>query len=317
MIKLSIIVPCYNIERYIKRCIESILPQITNETELLVINDGSTDSSLDILKSLSDNDKRLHVSSFPNGGLATARNRGIEIANGLYYWFVDGDDYVLPGAIDKLINTIDSSKADIIAFNHAINTQLGIVNLIDYTEKVCGAIEYMSATSRYYAWNKIYSAKLFERFRYQDGLRNIEDYVFNLSISVDINEVKIIPDILYVYEQTNLNSISNNRSPRHMFQLASETYKAHTILMSQYQSISDIKLKKFWEKSLNTSFAGMIFSLFRFYNCRNLKRGINFYKSLGVYPFKYTGNYREKMFVAIANNKPLWPLAHILKRVIH
>lgn len=317
MIKLSIIVPCYNIEKYIRRCIESILPQLSADTELIVINDGSTDNSLAILNTIAYGEKNIIIQSFPNGGLATARNRGIDIAKGKYYWFVDGDDYIQPEAIRILLNRINKNEADIIAFNHAINTHKGIDYVIVYTERKCDVVEYMSVNSRYFAWNKIYSSKLFKKFRFQDGLRNIEDYVFNLSVSIDVSNVSIIPDVLYVYEQTNLSSISKNRSPRHMFQLASETYKAHEILMRQYPTIKDEKLKQLWAKSLNTSFAGMIFSLFRFYNCRNVKRGIDFYRTLGVYPFKYTGNYKEKALVAIANNKPLWPLAHIIKNFIH
>lgn len=314
--KLSIIVACYNIEQYIERCISSILPQLSSETELIVINDGSTDSSPQILKELHSKSPIFIIRDYENGGLATARNRGLKEAKGEYVWFVDGDDYILDCAVCKLLETIAETNCDIIAFNHAQNTHDGIVNKYDYKWAEFDISDFLLINSRHFAWNKIYSRRLFESFRFVDGLRNIEDYVFNMSVSVNVKSVQTLPDVLYVYEQTNLHSISRDRSLRNLVRLANETYKAHKILINQLPNVSDVRLHRVWTKSLNTSYAGMIFSLFRFYNCKRVKSGIQFYKSIGVYPFKYCGNYREKSLVLIANNKIFWPFAHLLKLVL-
>ena len=94
MPKVSIVVAVYNVEKYVSKCIESILKQTFTDFELLLVNDGSKDSSLSILKEYALKDSRIDIIDKPNGGLSDARNTGMRKAQGKYIYFVDGDDFI-------------------------------------------------------------------------------------------------------------------------------------------------------------------------------------------------------------------------------
>jgi len=112
-IMLSFIIPVYNVEKYIRECVESILQQITDECEIILVNDGSTDSSGDICSQYAENDMRIHVINKENGGLSSARNAGLTIAKGKYITFVDSDDKVFANSISKILTWIKSGGTDL------------------------------------------------------------------------------------------------------------------------------------------------------------------------------------------------------------
>ena len=103
---ISIIVPVYNVEEYLQRCIDSILNQRFKDFELILINDGSTDNSLKICKEYSLSDSRVKVINKENGGLSSARNAGINIAKGKYIGFVDSDDWINEEMYQTLYNLL-------------------------------------------------------------------------------------------------------------------------------------------------------------------------------------------------------------------
>ena len=103
MPKVSIVVPCYNIQKYVGRCIESLLAQTFTDFELILVNDGSTDDTLSILKEYEKKDSRIIVLEKENGGLSDARNAGMKIAKGEYIQFVDGDDFAEDILLEKCV----------------------------------------------------------------------------------------------------------------------------------------------------------------------------------------------------------------------
>ena len=107
---VSIILPVYNAEKFLNKCVQSILNQTYKNFELLIINDGSKDNSLQICQELAKTDNRIRVFDKQNGGCSTARNMGIENASGEYFTFIDPDDYMLPAHIECLVKA--ASKAD-------------------------------------------------------------------------------------------------------------------------------------------------------------------------------------------------------------
>ena len=111
--KFSIIMPVYNVEKYVKKCIESIFEQTYKNYELIIVNDGSTDSSSKIIKKTIKNHKDVKYVEKKNGGLSDARNFGLKYATGDYIWFIDSDDYIRKDALEILNN---NSGADIISF---------------------------------------------------------------------------------------------------------------------------------------------------------------------------------------------------------
>ena len=118
MPKLSIIIPVYNVEPYLRECLESVLQQDFSEMEIVCVDDCSTDSSAEILQEYGKKDPRIHIFRHErNRGLSAARNTGLAYAGGKYVWFVDSDDMIKPGACKKLYETAERNETDIIYFN--------------------------------------------------------------------------------------------------------------------------------------------------------------------------------------------------------
>lgn len=109
---ISIIIPVYNAEKYINRCIKSIVNQSYQELEIIVVNDGSTDDSLSICATLAMQDNRIKVISQDNGGVSKARNTGLRLAKGEYVMFLDSDDYMLPGMCKTMLDVLHSKQVD-------------------------------------------------------------------------------------------------------------------------------------------------------------------------------------------------------------
>ena len=109
---VSIIVPVYNVEKYLDKCMVSILCQSYKNIEVIIVNDGSTDKSLNICNKWKEKDSRIEMFSQPNKGLSSARNKGLKYAKGEYVLFVDSDDWISINMVDKMVNTFRINKAD-------------------------------------------------------------------------------------------------------------------------------------------------------------------------------------------------------------
>ena len=118
MIKVSVIVPIYNSEKYLKKCIDSILNQSLKEIEVILVNDGSTDGGMRIMEEYSKNDPRVVILNLKNGGPGKARNEGIKIAKGEYLSFVDSDDYIEMEFLERLYETAVHNKVQMIMTNY-------------------------------------------------------------------------------------------------------------------------------------------------------------------------------------------------------
>lgn len=118
-IALSIIVPVYNVEQYLLRCLESLFIQGMNENEfeVVVVNDGSTDNSLDIAENFASHHANVKVITRTNGGLSAARNTGLKHADGQYIWFVDSDDFIEPNTVKPLLGYAIANELDVLCFN--------------------------------------------------------------------------------------------------------------------------------------------------------------------------------------------------------
>src|SRR5690625_237459 len=114
---LSLIIPVYNVKEYLKECINSVLNQTYKNIEIIVINDGSTDKSLEILERYSLENKNITVISQKNLGQSVARNRGVQQATGKYIYFLDADDYILPEALEHLVEKMEENELDLCRFS--------------------------------------------------------------------------------------------------------------------------------------------------------------------------------------------------------
>ena len=113
----SIIIPVYNVEHYLEQCLDSVVNQGFRSWELICINDGSTDRSINILKDYSDKYAQISIKTINNSGTAVARNRGINLAKGQYLLFIDSDDWIGPDALQIIYDAVKNNPMDILSFN--------------------------------------------------------------------------------------------------------------------------------------------------------------------------------------------------------
>ncbi len=134
MIKVSIIVAAYNVEKYIERCMDSLINQTLYDIEIIVVNDGSTDSTLNILKRYNERDNRIIIVDKKNAGLIEARKSGLVEAKGEYLIFVDGDDWIDINTAEILYNKAKKDKLDIVCYNlcHAYDTWIKSMDMYDF-----------------------------------------------------------------------------------------------------------------------------------------------------------------------------------------
>ena len=114
---ISVIIPVYNVEEYLRECIDSVLNQTFSDFEVILVNDGSTDSSGEICDEYVEKDERVTVIHQKNGGLSVARNIGLSEANGKYVYFLDSDDYISENALATLLNIAENDSSDIVFFD--------------------------------------------------------------------------------------------------------------------------------------------------------------------------------------------------------
>ena len=127
----SVIVPIYNIEKYLKRCIDSVISQSFTDYELILVDDGSPDNCPRICDEYAENDSRIKVIHKPNGGLVSARQAGISVATGDYVFHLDGDDAILPDALESAYEIIKDTGADMVCFSHKICKDGEITETVD------------------------------------------------------------------------------------------------------------------------------------------------------------------------------------------
>lgn len=132
--KVSIIIPVYNAEKFLEKCLDSIINQTYRNIEIVCINDDSTDNSEKILKQYQLKDNRVIFKTIENGGLTRARNTGIKEATGEFFMFVDSDDYIESNMVEKMLNTINKEKADVVRCTNFLEKQDGeILKIEDFS----------------------------------------------------------------------------------------------------------------------------------------------------------------------------------------
>jgi len=217
--KISIIVPVYNVERWLRRCIDSILAQTYTDFELLLIDDGSPDSSGKICDEYAAKDERIAVFHKENGGVSTARNLGLDNACGEYVSFVDSDDWVEPNYCQTLIENI--GDADIMFFDEVWHFEDGCTAICSsgafYSKdknKIEAKILQMYSKEQGhlyfgYTWNKVFRHSVIKEnnIRFVAGLSMGEDEVFTLDYCIKANVFKVLPSspiYNYVWARTGL-----------------------------------------------------------------------------------------------------------------
>lgn len=209
MAEVSIIVPVYQVEKYIRQCIDSILAQTFTDFELILVDDGSKDRSGQICDEYVRMDNRVRVIHKENGGLSDARNRGMDQAVGSYFLFVDSDDYIASTMVECLYEKVVKEKADIAVCNYLYyfeNDREKNFSTNVKPEIFSGTeIFYNRKNERNYgiwtvAWNKIYKTETIGNVRFRLGKYHEDEFWANDIYQMNI-KVVTIPECLYYYRQ--------------------------------------------------------------------------------------------------------------------
>ena len=203
MAKVSVIVPVYNTEKFLKQCLLSVCNQTLKEIEILCINDGSTDGSAEILKEFAGNDKRIKVIElFENGGAAKARNIGLDLAQGEYIGFVDSDDYVDLDFYEKLYKKADETQADAVKGElwEINDTSLQLPAVYDLNNFIRKNKAYFYYTFTSAIFKKDFLDK--HNIRFPEGLCHLEDPYFTIKAGLYYNKLEICVGAKYYYVVT-------------------------------------------------------------------------------------------------------------------
>lgn len=215
-IELSVIVPIYNMEKYLKKCLDSILNQTYKDMEIILVDDGSNDSSPEICDSYIGIDNRIKVFHKKNGGLSDAKNFGIKKAKGKYITFVDSDDWIENNMYSDMLEYMKESKADISICGRYIDYEDGKTekwfnsNFLEMNNKE--ALISLNSFQNFdmASWDKIYKRRLFDNIEFPVG-KKCEDAYTTYLLFEKSSKIIYIPQCYYHYFQRN-GSISRSKS---------------------------------------------------------------------------------------------------------
>lgn len=215
--KVSIILPAYNSQNCIERCVSSIVEQSYNNIEVIIIDDGSNDRTGEMCDIIAMHDKRVIVKHIENSGVSNARNEGLRIATGKYVQFVDSDDIVDKNMTKRLVDRIQCDNSDIVicGYNQYIGNQSTKISATDgnysYEEFLKIMVRWMTEPFIGAPWNKLFKREIIEQYSlsFDTTTSYAEDYLFNISYFGYVHSISVIKDTLYSYFIVNNNSLHN------------------------------------------------------------------------------------------------------------
>lgn len=217
---VSIIVPVYNVERYLDRCLHSLITQTLRNIEIIIVDDGSTDNCPQMCDEYEQKDSRIKIIHKKNEGLGLARNSGLDIASGQYVAFIDSDDFVDNRMFEKLLSSAEKNNADVVYCGYNIyGTSVESIKKYVSTEQIIKGQNYCLSflkemighdpndeTSHirmlYSVWKSIYKKEIIDKYniRFCSERQFIsEDIIFHIDFLQHANVINIIPDVLYYY----------------------------------------------------------------------------------------------------------------------
>ena len=230
---VSILVPCYNVEKYIHQCMDSIISQTLKDIEIICINDGSKDNTLSILKEYADKDKRIVIIDKSNSGYGDSMNQGLKKANGEYIGIVESDDFVEPNMFETLYktakeNNVDVVKSNFYAYTTKTNTDVKsfVIPSSDENQVLCPRQRQGIFWSQPCIWSAIYKKEFLQKnnidFLPTPGA-SYQDTAFNFKVWLMVEKAYFLNDAFLHYRQDNENSSIN--SPGKIFCVCDEYHE--------------------------------------------------------------------------------------------
>lgn len=252
--KISIIVPVYNVEKYVEKCIESIMSQSYRNLEIIIVNDGSTDRSGEICGCYAKKDDRIIMVHQENQGLSMARNKGIDIATGEYIGFIDSDDWIAVDMYSTLYSNAVEHGADISICNfNCVNKDGDLVldqnrrhmyeenslitkTVLENDDKIRYC--YKFDTYSVIACNKLYAKKLFDDIRFPKG-KIFEDNFITYRLMDKAKKIVVLPDYKYYYLQRS-DSMTKQAFSASQFERVEVAIDRYNYITPKYQDLEKI-----------------------------------------------------------------------------
>ncbi|MEW4925030.1 glycosyltransferase [Algibacter sp. 2305UL17-15] len=337
--KLSIIIPVYNVEKYISRCLDSILIQglDINDFEILLINDGSTDNSVSVIDQYKLKYNNIKIHNQKNGGAGKARNKGISLASGEYIYFIDPDDYLANNVLKNILSYVYSLNLDVLTFNTIVTDNPDLdetsVNVEDIKpSEVYSGKDYIDYYGfRNEVWWYVAKSKYVKDIgaKLVEG-RFLEDAIYTISIILNSNRIAHWPVAAHRYVKVS-NSAMTSNEPNHYLKVI---YDMQNVAESYYDFIRDVENKgsisrdgvqRLKSRQQSFVFFMMVRMLKSTIKLKDVKSILNSLENVGAYPLNsFIGkDYSKKTYFILSkifNSKPLYYLIFgvfnpILKRL--
>lgn len=274
MIELSFVIPAYNVEKYIERCLDSIYSQGIDQSmfEVIVVDDGSTDGTRSVLDHFQEKHKDLRIISQVNQGVSAARNHGMSFAQGQYLWFVDADDYIVEGALNRLHTIINKEKIDVLYFNCLAEYPDGsrrkvLQQPVRKNEIITGEMAlnegFYPTSSCCALWEKDYLLR--ENVSFNSKILYGEDSLFVFSAVLPSKAILFIEENVYIYcIRKGTVTTSKNEADKILLSKLSDVRVIKKIkeLSLNYRDVNPA-LSILAQKQYNKILFGLVYSLFR------------------------------------------------------
>ena len=203
---ISVVIPVYNVEKYITDCLESIVSQTFSEWEVVMVNDGSSDRSLEICKRFCERDGRFRVLEQENRGVSAARNTGIDACRGEYIFFMDADDTILPNTFEALNTVLYETKADMVSFQFQKIVDESEIHQVSQTGKMQVITAYEAVRLFLQEQQigismctKLVKRSVVQNIKFEEGRASNEDKFFLFETLLSLNKVVLLQEPYYCY----------------------------------------------------------------------------------------------------------------------
>ena len=248
MVRVSIIIPVYNAEKTVERCVGSVLNQEYRDLEVIVVDDGSKDHTPEILDAMAEKDERLRVMHVENGGVSKARNLGLSIMQGTYVQFLDADDYIPMESTKLLVRSMEESGSDlviadfyrVVGENVARKGSIRSDSLLTLQEFASLMME--SPSDFYYGvlWNKLYKADIIRAYdlNMDEDLNYCEDFIFNMEYLLHTKTIQPLNVPVYYYFKTEGSLVTQSMS---LSKLVSTKINVYSFYNDFFRNVLDEK----------------------------------------------------------------------------
>lgn len=296
--EVSVIIPVYNAEQYLERCLDSVLHQSFRNIEIICVNDGSQDGSIKILKKHQKNDKRIRIITQKNAGVSAARNCGLKAANGEFISFVDSDDMIHHEMLAIAMKFIKKHKVDMVMFNLTTKhfkplNRSEIRSNILYTDTI---IRHFDNLPFNVCWDKVYKKSAIKNIFFNEKISYCEDMLFAFQVFASIEKYVLIDAALYHYNVQNTSIVRSDFTRKKidgllivLDNLFTNNYK---ITQNQLSSIFDDVAFHMMANSLRAKEKGLYL-----YACDCLYEMRNKYRTITNKSLKHKIDFRDKSII--------------------